>query len=117
MLQKTERNMFLRLVFQRTKRKFLTNLCRCLWHHRKKEEDAKKNALIKESGNLGDSIQAMIVRQAQRKEQEAKNKLALDLQIAKNQNAKRQSEAEKKADKEKVLQELKAYEDEQQPLK
>jgi hypothetical protein len=45
----------------------------------------------------------MIVRQAQRKEQEAKNKLALDLQIAKNQNAKRQSEAEKKADKEKVL--------------
>jgi hypothetical protein len=59
----------------------------------------------------------MIARQAQRKEQEAKNKLALDLQIAKNQNAKRQSEAEKKADKEKVLQELKAYEDEQQQLK
>lgn len=44
--------------------------------------DAKKNALINEHGNsLGDQTEAMLAREAKRKEGEAKMKLALDNQV------------------------------------
>ena len=44
--------------------------------------ESKKNALIKEGGNnLSDQTDAMFAREAHRKEQEAKIKQALDIQI------------------------------------
>lgn len=60
--------------------------------------DAKKNVLINEQGKvLNDQTDAMLAREAHRKDQEAKMKQVLDMQVLRAHQAKQVSAAEKKA--------------------
>lgn len=59
----------------------------------------------------------MFAREAHRKEQEAKIKQALDIQILNSQKAKEVSAAEKKADFDQVQRDVKNFEEEQERKK
>ena len=75
--------------------------------------ESKKNALIKEGSSLNDSSEAILARDAHRKEIEAQTKQALDLQLLNHEKAKQKFAAEKKAEYDQVQRDVKKFEEDE----